>query len=593
MGDLQAKTMKQSMKQDKLLSHPDRIRTYFRTEIPVLSAVTVTGLFYNIGMLAGPYFEGRQAQCLYDVINGRASSGDMVRLALVYLLVIGLVQLARACKRFTVRRFANNISRKMRRSLYNSLVHADPKKLSDENLGSLLTKAISDVDACSEGMRKFTTEIFDTGVVMVSYLFMLIHYDWRLTLLACMFTPLAYIAAAAMKSRVSAANQAYKKSASSLNAMTMDRISHAVTYRVYGREENRNQNYEKILQDYEKKSAAANLYEGALAPLYDAVAMIGCAIVIFFGGRNVMGTGWTAWNIAAFTTFLSCFTKLAVKTSHAAKLFNAVQKAAVSWNRIKPLMREPEEDDIDLLSIPVEKADLAFRDVSTGYGRPLLRNLNFTAEPGEIVGITGEVASGKSLIGKVLIGEAGYTGSIQIGGHELRDLCPLQRNTYITYMGHDPELLSSSIGDNVTLGDRLDPYTYLRMTSMDKDLKEMRRTSGDAAGEAGSMLSGGQQSRLALARTLAHARSVLVLDDPFSSVDRQVETDILQRIRQTYPNRIILMISHRLYHFPEFDRVLYLHDGTGTCLPHSEMMRRQPGYRRLYERQTGGASDDE
>ena len=581
------------MKQDKLLSSPGRISTYFKAEIPVLTVVTITGIIYNIGMLAGPYFEGRLVQCLYDIIHGSAAARDMYILAAAYLAVICLVQLARAIKRFAVRRFANNISRNMRRSLYNSLVHADQKQLASENLGSLLTKAIADVDTCSEGMRKFTTEVFDTGVVMIAYICMLLHYDWRLTILCCMFTPLAYFAAAMMKTRVTAANAAYKQSASSLSGLTMDRISHAITYRVYGREDDRNQNYEKALQDYEKKSAIANLYEGAIAPLYDAIAMLGCVMILYFGGRNVTGTGWLAWNIAAFTTYLSCFTKLAVKTSHAAKLFNAVQKASVSWKRIKPLMREPVEDSVSLQALPVEKAELVFSDASIGYQHPILQHLSFCASPGEIIGITGEVASGKSLLGKVLIGEADYTGSIQINHKELKDLTPMQRNTYITYMGHDPQLLSTSIADNITLGDSLDPDTYLKMASLDVDLKEMQRSASDTAGEAGSMLSGGQQARLALARTLSHARSILVLDDPFSAVDRNVESEILTRIRRTYPDRVILLISHRLYHFPEFDRVLYLHDGTGTCLTHTEMMQEEPGYRSLYKKQTAGDDNKE
>ena len=102
------------MKKEKLLSHPDRISTYFKAEVPVLVIVTISGLIYNVGMLAGPYYEGQLAQCLYDIINGTASARDMLTLALVYVLVIAIVQVSRAVKRFGVRRFANNISRSMR-----------------------------------------------------------------------------------------------------------------------------------------------------------------------------------------------------------------------------------------------------------------------------------------------------------------------------------------------------------------------------------------------------------------------------------------------------------------------------------------------
>lgn len=578
------------MKKDKLLSHPDRISTYFKAEVPVLVIVTISGLIYNVGMLAGPYYEGQLAQCLYDIIHGTASARDMLTLALVYVLVIAIVQVSRAVKRFGVRRFANNISRSMRRNLYNSLVHMNASQLKAENMGSLLTKAIADVDACTEGMRKFTTEIFDTGVVMIAYVCMLLHYDWKLTLLACAFTPFAYFAADRMKTIVTFANAAYKKSASALSGMSMDRIENSLTYRVYGREENRDEAYENALQDYETKSAKANLFEGSLAPLYDAIAMIGAAIVIYFGARNVNGTGWTAWNIAAFTAYLACFTKLAVKTSHAAKLFNAVQKASVSWKRIRPLMKEPVEDDLVIDNIPVTPVTLSFDHVSIGS---LLHDISFTAVPGEIIGITGEVASGKSSLGKVLIDETDYTGTITLNGKDLRELTPEEKLSSITYMGHEPELLSVSIGDNIRLGEDTNAEKYIHMTSLDTDLKQMNRSASDSAGEAGTMLSGGQQARLALARTLAHARSALILDDPFAAVDKTTETEILDQIRSACPDRTILLISHRLYHFPSFSHVLYLHDHTGTFLSHDDMMKKEPGYRKLYTEQMEGSDYDE
>ena len=578
---------------ERPVKDPGKILSYFASEIPVLTVVTITGIIYNVGMIAGPYFEGQLAQCLYDISRGRAVWQDMLHLTLLYVAVIFVVQLMRAVKRFGVRRFANNVSRKMRRILYNSLVHASQKELEEEGLGSLLTKAIPDVDTCVEGMRKFTTEIFDTGVVMAAYAVMLIRYDWRLALLGCLFTPLAYLAADRMKTRVTAASAAYKKSSAALNGQTIDRIGNAVTYRIFGREADRDRAYEAGLSDYEKKSARANLYEGAMAPLYDAIAMIGTVLILYFGARNVLGTGWTAWDIAAFTTFLSCFTKLAVKASHAAKLFNAVQKASVSWKRIQPLMRQPVEDPAPVPVAPELGAEIAFRDVSAGYGdSPLLQHITFSAAPGQIIGITGKVASGKSLLGKILIGEVPYRGSITINGQELRNLSADARRGRIAYMGHEPELLSASIADNIRLGEAIDAGRCLKLTALDKDLADLQKTADDPIGAGGTALSGGQQSRVALARTLAHARPVLVLDDPFAAVDRATETQILEGIRREFSGCTILLFSHRLYHFPEFDRVLYLHDGTSTFLTHSEMLAAEPGYRELFAGQQKGVDYD-
>jgi ATP-binding cassette subfamily B multidrug efflux pump len=577
----------------RFLKHPDRIASYFKSEVPVLIIVTISGLIYNVGMLAGPYFEGQLAQRLFDIYHHRAVFRDMLTLALAYVAVIAVVQAMRAVKRFGVRRFANNVSRDMRRLLYNRLVHPDDKSPSDDDTGALLTKAISDVDACAEGLRKFTTEIFDTGVVMIAYFVMLLHYDWRLTLLACAFTPVAYAAANGMKNRVIAANAAYKKSEEQLNTVTLDRIAHAVTYRLFGRESARDAACEAQLSDYEDKSAWANLYESAMTPLYDAIAMFGAVMILYFGGRNVAGIGWTAWNIAAFTTFLACFTKLAVKASHASKLFNSVQRASVSWKRIKPLMQDAVEDDFHPDDQPVKSQPLIFQNVACGYTAPdQLSCLSFAAVPGEIIGITGAVASGKSLIGKILLGEAPYTGTITVGSKPLSTFTPEERLTAFTYMGHEPELLSMSFKDNIALGEPLNPTPYLRAAALERDLDDMHRNADSVVGAGGGLLSGGQQARLALARSLAHARSIVILDDPFSAVDPATEDALFAALKQYAKGRVILLISHRLAHFPECDQVLYLENGTAVCRTHSALMKTEPGYRALVNAQKkGGASD--
>ena len=147
---------------------PDKIMMYFRAEWKVLALITVSGLIYNLGLMAGPWFEGKMAGCLMQILTGTERFPAMLRLASAYVIVIGTVQLARYIKRFYVRRFANNVNRRMKRILYRTLIHKSRVELEKEGAGNVITKAISDVDDCVEGMRKFTTEIFDTGVALLS-----------------------------------------------------------------------------------------------------------------------------------------------------------------------------------------------------------------------------------------------------------------------------------------------------------------------------------------------------------------------------------------------------------------------------------------
>lgn len=210
------------MKKDKTF-RPDRVLSYFKAERLPLAFVTLSGLVYNIGLLATPWFEGRLAQCLADILGGSETAAKMAMLVLAYIVVTLAVQATRFIKRFYVRRFANNINRRMKGILYANLVRQSRAALEKEGAGELMTKAISDVDDCVEGMRKFTTEIFDTGVALVGYAVMLLVYDWRLALLSLLFTPFSYMCAAWMKKPVQRAGAAYKKAASALSAATLDR----------------------------------------------------------------------------------------------------------------------------------------------------------------------------------------------------------------------------------------------------------------------------------------------------------------------------------------------------------------------------------
>ena len=572
------------MKKDKSF-RPDRVLSYFRVEWLPLLLVTLSGLVYNIGLLAAPWFEGRLAQCLADILGGSEAAAQMALLVLAYIAVTLLVQAARFIKRFYVRRFANNINRRMKGILYANLVRQSRAALEKEGAGELMTKAIADVDDCVEGMRKFTTEVFDTGVALAGYAVMLLVYDWRLAILGLLFTPVSYVCAAGMKKPVQRAGAAYKKAAGALSSATLDRARNAVTYRIYGCEEARMEKYEEALSLYEKTAVRNNVWQSALPPLYLAASEAGTLFILWFGAENVLGTGWSSWDIAAFTTFLSCFTKLVVKSSKVAKLFNAVQKAEVSWKRIRPLMKTPEQ--LDALQIPAAQ-EVTLKELAFSYGEePVFSGLSLTAHPGDIIGITGPVACGKSTLGRVFLCEAPYQGSVCFGGREFSTLTPRQIAATVGYLGHDPELSADTVQNNVLCGSEQDAMPWLAAAALKEEVLAMEKGTETVIGSGGTRLSGGQAQRLALARTLAHPRPVLVLDDPFSALDRSTEDAIFAELQAYARDKVVFLISHRLYHFPQMQQIIFMEGGRTTVGTHEELMAAASVYRQLYESQTG------
>lgn len=559
----------------------DHIGFYFRKEAKILLIISVTGIFYNLGMIASPWFEGQMVQLLCNILGKKQPPSDMTVLVILYVLTIFFVQGMRCLKRLYVRKFANNISRRMKRTLYLHLLRQ--KKANQEKAGDLMTKIISDADACVEGMRKFTTEIFDTGVVMIAYLSMLLFYDWKLTLLSMLFPPAACLLAEKLKVTVTKNTALCRESSADLNAASLERISHALTYRIYGQETHRNEIYETVLSDYEKKAVRANLWENAMPPIYQVISMLGTILILWFGGKNVMGTGWNVWNLAAFTTYFSCYQKLAVKSSKAAKLVNAVQKARVSWRRIRPYLSPISEEPN---AVAVSGGTLIAKKICFSYPgqKPLFSKVSFQAFPGEILGVTGTVACGKSTLGKILTGELPYQGEIFLGNRLFSNKGD-HYESCVGYLGHEPELFSGTIEENIRLGKPGDLAPVLQAVCIDREIETFPDGIHTIIGNGGIRLSGGQQTRIALARTLYHQKPLMILDDPFSAVDQTTETCIFANLRILCKNSILILISHRLSLFPQMDRILYLENQTVSVAGHEELLRTAKHYRILYETQ--------
>lgn len=574
---------------------PDRVLSYFREEWKVLVVIAVSGLIYNLGLLAGPWFEGKMTGCLVEILNGNQFFADMLVLVAGYVTAITMVQVSRYIKRFYVRRFANNVNRRMKKILYGSLVRKSRAELEEEGEGNVMTKAILDVDDCVEGMRKFTTEIFDTGVALAGYVGMLLWYDWRLALLCLIFPPISYYTAEKMKKMVQRTGAAYKVQSGALSAATLDRVQNAVTYRVFGMEHGRQSAYEENLEAYEKAAVKANIWSTAMPPVYRMISMTGVLFILYFGQKNVLGRGWSVWTIAAFTTFLSCFVKLSVKSSNAAKLFNAVHKAQVSWNRIKPLLtgdaaEEPhqmwsdvtQKNTLDLHRIDLEVNGLSFRYPE---GREILHNISFSAHTGQMIGITGSVACGKSTLGKAFLCEYPYEGQILVNGQNLCEMKQEEQTAVIGYLGHNPELFFDSVENNILLGESADPMELLQKVCMKEEVEEMDEGIQTRIGNGGVRLSGGQAERLAIARTLCHKKPLIVLDDPFSALDKKTEEQIFANLKKDVKDSLVLLISHRLYLFQQMDQVIWMEDGHAAAGTHEELLEQIPEYRKLYEAQ--------
>lgn len=537
---------------------------YFKKEWKSLTIVTITGLIYNFGLILGPYFEGKLTQSIYDYFQQSISFQTIVKIVLLYLFSISIVQISRFYKRNYVRIFANNTNKRFKQKIYQNILYAPRLQIKQEQTGALLTKAVIDADDCSEGIRKFTTELFDTCIALIAYLCMLFHYDIKITLLCIVCIPVSYLLAEKMKTLVQRTSEKQKQITAALNETTLDLTSSAMMYRIYGCEENRMHSYKNTLQKYETASIKANIPFMAFPPLYFVITLLGLFPILYSGCHYVIqGT----WNIAIFTTYVACFLKLATKSSKSAKLFNAVHKAQISWKRLSPYLLDPDTSIPSPSIIP----SLTVKDLSFHYpnANDLFKHISFTLQKGEILGVCGKIASGKSTFGKVFLQEMPYEGFISI------------EKQNVTYLGHDLQLLNDTIEHNITLGKDIDILPYLKLVCIDQEVEQMEQGIHTKLGNGGILLSKGQAQRIALARTLVHASSLIILDDPFSALDIKTEQQVFHNIQSYCKDKMIILISHRLSIFQYATKVLLLEDTRATLSTHADLCQTSSTYKTL------------
>lgn len=575
------------------IKRPWEMASYWLSQWPLVALITVCGLLFNGGMSLGPVLQGS----LVDALAQRAALPLLLRRSCLFFGVILAIQILRALKRYFVRLFANRTIIAMRGALYHNILSQSVSFLARENAGDLLNKASADVDICVEGMRKVTTEIFDTGVLMLSYLITMLIYDRRITLLACLFVPAAMGLAGLLKRTIVRRAAAAREESSRVADLTYDFIDHALLYRVNNAEERCQKEYGQALAELERRSVRASVLENSMRPVYNAISMLGVGGVFLLGGQMVIDGQWT---VGALSAYLVIFMALTTKASKAGKLFNSVQKASVSWRRIQPYLtsgrseeKRPPDAQTPLDQVEVEGEGLEVRDLSFTYpdgGEPALRGVSLRAMPGQIVGVTGAVASGKSTLGLALTGLYPYQGSVKLAGRQLADWSAGEREALISYAGHQPLLLSDSIEENIRLGREGAVDAVLADVCFGPDLADMPLGVKTLVGNRGVRLSGGQQARLSLARALFHPGRLLILDDPFASVDKATEREIMANLRRGYADRIILLISHRLALFDQTDSVLFLGRGETVQSSHRELLKTCPEYAGLVRLQRDGAA---
>jgi ATP-binding cassette subfamily B protein len=481
----------------------------------------------------------------------------------------------------------------LRMAIYGHLQRLDLRYYDRNPVGRLMTRVTSDVDVLNDLFTSGVVTVFSDVLPLVGIMGLMIAMNWRLALVAFCALPLIVIVAQWFRRNVRDTYRVVRGWIARINAFLQENITGMTTVQLFRREALNFRRFDEIDRKHRDANVESIFYYAVFYPAIEAISALAAALIIWYGGAQVMSGALTLGSLVAFLQYSQRFFR---PISDLSEKFNIMQSAMASSERIFKLLDEPVE-----IQAPASAKRLAataaghivFDRVWFAYNGEdwVLRDVSFEVEPGQRVGIVGATGSGKTtLINLLLRFYDVQRGRITVDGSDIRELDLQDLRALFSLVLQDVHLFSGTIADNIRLGDGSMSAERVRDAAIavhaDSFIARLPNGYGSAVAERGSTLSVGQKQLLSFARALAFDPRVLILDEATSSVDTETEIIIRDALQVLMAGRTTIAIAHRLSTIQDMDKILVLHKGrlreAGT---HQELLAQRGIYFKLFELQ--------
>jgi ATP-binding cassette subfamily B protein len=475
---------------------------------------------------------------------------------------------ARMASRFAIIGSSQRVEHDVRDDLYASLLRLPPAFYGRQTTGDLMARASSDTAAVRSLLGFGVISLFSTVFAFAGAVAAMLALDPWLTLLAVGPYPLLAMLGRRANALVHAQTQAAQEALGTLSARVQEHLVGISVVRAYTMEPHAAAVFDAANRHYQGRSLALARSMSAFAPIAGIIGGTGTLVVLWLGGHAVIDGRLTLGALVAFSGYLGY---LAWPTLALGFMLTMVRRGLTSIGRVQEVIAAaPPPGPGPAAPGPAIGAAPAIRFTGLHFeyeGRaPVLRDVSFEVPSGATVAVVGPTGSGKTTLCALLarLWEP-PPGTVWLGGHDVTTLSPAALRGRLGYVPQEAFLFSRSIADNVALGrpevSASVAQAAAEVAAVQDEIAAFPQGWETVVGERGLTVSGGQRQRIALARALAGAPPVLVLDDVFASVDAAKEEEIVQRLRGATLDRTVLLVTHRLRAARAADRIVVLAEG--------------------------------
>lgn len=489
-----------------------------------------------------------------------------------------------------------NVVMHFRQAIFSHLLRLPARFFDNTTSGQLLSTITYNVDQVAKASTDSLVTVAQETCMVAGLITVMFVISWKLTLLFMITAPIIAGVARYASQRMRGISRTVQEGMGNLTHIAEETIEGYKVVRTFAGENYENEKFRKITEDNRFRELKVVVTNSLSTGITQQVAAIVIAITIYLATAKTSDI-----TAGGFTAMLTAMLAILKPMKSLTTVSSTIQRGIAAAESIFKLLDQETEKDQGTQQLVRAKGKIALNNVVFCYqpqGRPVLKNISFTAEPGQCVALVGKSGSGKSTLVNLLPRfYDDYHGTITIDNIDIRALRLQDLRQQFTLVSQHVVLFNDTIAHNIAYGrwDKVSETEIIKAAEAAHAMEFIRQLPdglNTRVGENGVLLSGGQRQRIAIARALLKNAPILILDEATSALDTESERHIQEALQQLMINRTTLVIAHRLSTIENADKIIVLDKGniveSGS---HSELLSREGHYHKLYRVQFAELSE--
>ena len=459
------------------------------------------------------------------------------------------------------------VTHDLRRTLYSHIQRMSLAYHDHKQTGDLISRITGDIDAIQSFIVSGLLEALINSLTLVGMLGVMLYLNWQFTLIALSVAPVLFLVVYSYTRRIKKASRDVRKKEGEIVSVMQEVLSSIRVVKAFAREDYEQKRLEEESLEGLEISLRARSLKAKLAPLVEVIVAVGTCLVLWFGARMALSGTLSAGSLVVFILYLG---KMYKPMQQLSKMTDSYSKAVIGYERIREVLDTNNEiqDLPGARRAPKFKGEIEFDKVSFSYdpASPILKDVSFKIEPGQVSALVGPTGAGKTTIISLIPRFYDPTsGVVKIDGIDVRRFQQKSLRQQISFVLQETLLFHGPIWNNIAYGKpeatRAEILRAAELANAHEFIEKMPDGYNTILGERGVTLSGGQRQRIAIARAVIRNTPILILDEPSSGLDAASEKLVFEALDRLMEGKTSIVIAHRLATIQRANVIFVVKDG--------------------------------